>query len=313
MKQRTLGRTGLSVSEIGFGAVEIGLEYGIQVSGRANMPNPQEAVRIVQRALDLGVNVIDTARGYGESERLIGLALRGRRDSVVLMTKVAAIDPSLTGQAVYDFVSNSLETSLSLLQTETVDLYQIHSAKIDVIQRGELVDALDRQRQAGKARFLGATVYTEEEAMAVLDDPRIDVLQIPYSMLDASMNDRVIPRAAKQGVGVVARSVLHRGVLTPKGANGSAEEQRLHRAANEFDFVIDANTYSLPHAAVRFVLSNPNVSCALLGMDSIEQVEANLSYGEFVPLSDEQLQRVRELAPPDPWSILPTPSHRERK
>lgn len=305
MRHRTLGRTGLSVSEIGFGAVEIGLEYGIQVDGKPNRPDDQQAIEIVHRALDLGANVIDTARAYGESERLLGEALVGKRDSVVLMTKVAGIEASVIGRQLDSAITESLETSLRLLQTDTVDVYQIHSAKVELIRRGEITGILDRLRREGKTRFLGATVYTEEEALAVLDDPRIDVIQVAYNMLAPSMGDRVIPLAVERGVGVVARSVLHRGVLTPKGAVGSADEQRLHTAAHQFDFLFDDDTRSLPHAAVRYVLSNAHISCALLGMDCIEQVEQNLSYADAQPYTDDQLRRVRQSAPPDPWSILP--------
>lgn len=305
MKQRTLGRTGLSVSEIGFGAVEIGTEYGIQVAGRPNRPTTEDAIRIVHRALDLGVNAIDTARAYGDSEQILGQALQGRRDSVVLMSKAAAIDPELTGDAVTSFMDDSIETSLRLLATDVIDVYQLHSPPAEQLRRSDVLDQLERYRKAGKVRFLGATVYTEEEAFAAIDDPRIDVLQIAYSMLDSSMNDRVIPAAAKSGVGLVARSVLHRGVLTEKGGRGSAEERRLHQAAAGFDFLFDDQTQSLHHAALRFVLSNQDIHCAILGMDSVEQVEENLSFGEIRPFSADQIQRVRSSAPPNPWSIIP--------
>ena len=117
-----------------------------------------------------------------------------------------------------------------------------------------------------------------------------------------------MPLAAKRGVGVVGRSVLHRGVLTAKGALGSEEDRRLHAAANEFDFLFDDQTQSLPHAAVRFVLSNRGIGIALLGMDSVEQVDENLAYEGFPPFDDEQLRRVRERAPADPWSVLPRES-----
>jgi aryl-alcohol dehydrogenase-like predicted oxidoreductase len=295
----------LRVSELGFGAVEIGVEYGIQVDGKLNRPEEGRAMQIVQRALDLGINLIDTARGYGDSERIIGQAVAGKRDSVVLMTKLAAIDGDLTGEGLQRFMVESLETSLRLLRTEAIDVYQVHSATTTLLQRGEVMGILDRFRRDGKVRFVGATVYGEDDALAVLDDPRMDVLQIAYTMLDASMEDRVIPLAAARGVGVIARSVLHRGVLTPKGTGGSADERRLHEAANGFDWLFDDDTQSLPHAAMRFALSHPGVGCALLGMDSIEQVEQNLGYGDIRPFTSEQLRRVRDSAPPDPWAILP--------
>ena len=313
MQTRTLGRTGLTLSELGFGAVEIGMDYGIRVAGRPNQPTPQEAVLLLRRALELGVNVIDTARGYGESERIIGQAVGGQRDAVVLMTKVSIPDPAACGQDLQRSLGDSLETSLSLLRTDFVDVLSIHSATRPMLDKGEVVGVLDRLRTAGRTRFLGVTVYHEDEALAALDDPRIDVIQIAYSMLDASMDRRVIPLAVKRGVGVVVRSVLHRGVLTTKGAHGSAAERRLHSAALDFDFLFDAQTRSLPHAAIRFALSHPGVGCVLLGMDRLEQVEHNLGFGLIPPYSDAQLRRVREAPPADPWDVLPSPADKPEK
>lgn len=307
MRYRELGRTGLKVSELGFGAVEIGMEYGIQVDGRPNRPSPHEAESIVCRALDLGVNVIDTARGYGESEQIIGRVLASRRDSVVLMSKAAAWEEELTGTGLAAHLRDSLETSLRLLATDTIDVYQIHSAGLEVLQRREAVDVLEGFREQGHVRFLGATVYGEQEARAALADERIDVIQVAYSLLDPSLDQTIIPQAARQNVGVVARSVFHRGVLTSKGPSGSAEERRLHDAALALDIFQSDPTLSLPHAALRFVASNPHVACSVLGMDSMEQVEQNLSFGELEPFSAEQLRRIRESAPDDPWSILPPP------
>ena len=178
MRRRVLGRTGLEVSEIGFGGVEIGLEYGIQVDGVANRPPREQAVRLVRRAVELGVNAIDTARAYGSSESIIGEAIEGHRDAVVIMSKLAAIDPALSGLTLASFVASSLAESLRELRTDVIDVMQLHSVNIEVLRRGEVLDVLERQRDAGKVRFLGATIYTEEEANLALDDDRVDVIQI---------------------------------------------------------------------------------------------------------------------------------------
>ena len=313
MKRRVLGRTGLEVSEIGFGGVEIGLEYGIQVGGQSNCPEQSQAIRIVQRAVELGINVIDTARAYGESEAIIGLALRGCREPVVIMSKLAAIDPTLTGSPLTQFMQQSLEDSLRALRTDVIDVYQIHSASAEVMKRGEILDNLARFQAAGKVRFLGATIYTEEEATAALDDDRVDVIQVPYNLLDPSMDDHVLPRAEKQEVAVVARSVLHRGVLTSKGANGTAAERKLYNTASGLKFLFDEQSSSMPHVATRFVLSNSRIGCALLGMDSLEQVEHNLQFSGADPYDAEVVRRVRDAAPDNPWVILPADASGQRQ
>ncbi len=303
--RRPLGQTELLVSEIGFGGVEIGLEYGIQVRSKNNLPDPAVAIRIVQRAIEMGVNVIDTARGYGASERLIGNAISTIRDQLVVMTKVSCPGKDLHGVALRDLITESLETSLDELQTSYVDVLSVHSASTLILARGDVVDCVDRLRLAGKVRYVGATVYTIQEALAALEDPRIDVLQVAYSLLDPSMADQVIPLAVRRGVGIIARSVLHRGVLTAKGAQGSPDERRLHAHASNYDFLFDDTTTTLPQVAGRFVLSNDGVSCALLGMDTLAQVEENLTALPQAPYPDADITRAITSCPPDPWSILP--------
>ena len=302
---RPLGGTELRISEIGFGGVEIGLEYGIRVRNQTNLPDAGVATRIVQRAIELGVNVIDTARGYGASERIIGDAIGNMRDKLVLMTKVSCPGNEMHGQAVRETITDSLETSLAELQTTYVDVLAVHSASTGILSRGEVVDCLDRLRTAGKVRYVGATVYTAEEALVALQDSRIDVLQIAYSLLDPSMADQIIPLANRRGVGIIARSVLHRGVLTEKGAQGSPDERRLHAHACNYDYLFDRTTTTLPQVAVRFVLSNKGVSCALLGMDTLSQVEENLAALPQTPYPAADISRATVQCPSDPWSILP--------
>ena len=303
--RRPLGHTELLVSEMGFGGVEIGLEYGIQVRSKNNLPDPAVAIGIVQRAIEMGVNVIDTARGYGASERLIGNAISTIRDQLVVMTKVSCPGKDMHGVALRDLITESLETSLGELQTSYVDVLSVHSASTLILARGDVVDCVDRLRLAGKVRYVGATVYTIQEALAALEDPRIDVLQVAYSLLDPSMADQVIPLAVRRGVGIIARSVLHRGVLTAKGAQGSPDERRLHAHASNYDFLFDDTTTTLPQVAVRFVLSNDGVSCALLGMDTLDQVEENLTALPQSSYPDADITRAITLCPTDPWSILP--------
>ena len=281
------------------------MEYGIQVGGEQNMPPADAAVRLLHHAFDNGINVIDTARIYGESERLVGAAIAGRRDELVVMSKSEKIRRELRGAELVTFVERPLHTSLRLLGTDAVDVYQIHSATAELLRRGEVVDGLDAARRAGKIRFLGASVYAPDAALAAIDDPRIDVVQVAYSMLDPSMDEQVIPTAAKRGVGVLTRSVLHRGVLTPKGAHGSAEEARLHQAALRLDFLFDERTRTLPQAAIRFVLSNPHVASALVGMDRLEQVNENIAVSDGRTFATAHVDRVRQMRPADPWAIQP--------
>ena len=144
MKRRRLGRTDLDVSEISLGTVELGLPYGIPEAGRLVQPDEAAAARLLNKALDLGINFIDTARLYGTAEEIIGRALRGRRSEYFLASKVPNFAAeNLTGHALRERVFASVEESLRLLQTDVIDVMMIHSAPVEVIERGEIMAALE--------------------------------------------------------------------------------------------------------------------------------------------------------------------------
>jgi aryl-alcohol dehydrogenase-like predicted oxidoreductase len=207
MECRWLGRTALRVSRVSLGTVELGLEYGLPAARR---PAPPAAARLLHRALDLGINLIDTAPAYGESEEIIGRALRGRRSEVVLATKVEARG----GRGRRRRMRRSLERSLRALRTDVIDLLQLHSATEGVLRRGEAWEALRRFQWEGHIRYIGATTYGEAAAKAALDDGRYDCLQVAYNLLDRRLEERVLPLAREKGVGIIARSVLLKGALT---------------------------------------------------------------------------------------------------
>jgi len=215
MNTRRLGRTGLRVSEIGLGTVELGLDYGVQVAGEHLRPPEEDAARLLNRALDLGVNFIDTARAYGVSEEVMGRALKSRRREYILATKLAAIpEAGQSDRELADQVKTSIETSLRALQTDVIDLLQTHHTPVEVVKAGRVAEAMKEAQAAGHVRFIGASTYGEPAALAVLEDGRFDTLQIAYSALDRTLEDQVLPLAQQKDIGIVVRSVLLRGVLT---------------------------------------------------------------------------------------------------
>jgi aryl-alcohol dehydrogenase-like predicted oxidoreductase len=307
MNYRRLGRTDLNVSEISLGTVELGLDYGL-----AERPGDREAERLVARAIELGVNFFDTARLYGESEAILGRALRGRRARVWLASKVSSFESEgLRGAALRERVMRSVAESLRALQAETLDLLMIHSASTEVIARGELLSILEDLRAAGQARYLGASVYSEEAALAALRAGGYDCLQIAYSLLDRRP-ERYLAAAE---VGIIARSVLLKGALTwrytslPDGLDPlKAAVERLARAAG-------TDAAALPELAYRYVLGQPWVHTALVGASSVEEVEAAVRFASLGPLPADVLQHLRgmdldddALLNPSRWPLLrPSP------
>jgi 1-deoxyxylulose-5-phosphate synthase len=294
MDYRTLGRTGLRVYAIALGTVELGLDYGVPVAGEHLRPSEASAALLLNQALDLGINYIDTARGYGASEEVIGRALRGRRNEYILASKLAPIrDEELSDRELCERVKASLADSLRNLQTDTIDLLQIHHAPADLIRRGRVVAAMQEAQAAGQCRFIGASTYGEEAALAVLADGRYDTLQIAYNVVDRHLEQRVLPQARQKDVGVVVRSVLLRGVLTHRYNLIPDQLAELRAAIAQVDALVGPAARSLPEMAYRYVLAQPAVSTALVGTSRLEELQAALAYAALGPLPPELLARIR--------------------
>lgn len=294
MKRRRLGRTGFLVSAISLGTVEIGLNYGIAAGGAAQRPDEAQADRLLHRALDLGINFIDTARAYGESEAIIGRSLHSRRKEFFLCSKVLSYqDENLSSSELRARVTASVQESLRALQTDVIDMMMIHSAPTEVIDRGEITGILEDLRQTGYFRFIGASVYGEESALKAIESGRYDCLQIAYSMLDRRPEQRVIPAAEKHDIGIVTRSVLLKGALThryrflPEGLNSlKGAVERLAQAAG-------AAVEDLPEAAYRYVLSREVPQTVLVGTGELAELEAVVRYAERGPLDPATVERIR--------------------
>ena len=306
MRYRTLGRTGLQVSEIGLGTVELGLDYGVPVAGEHLRPSEGDAARLLHRALDLGVTFIDTARAYGASEEVIGRALRGRRGDYVLATKLAPIlDEGQPDAVLRKQVRASIAESLRLLQAETIDLLMLHRAPVQLVARGRVLAAVREAQAAGDVRFIGASTYGEKEPLAVLDDGGYDALQVAYNLADRTLEERVLPRAQAQGVGVVVRSVLLRGVLTHRHALLPEALADLRAAIGRLSGLAEAEGLDLSEMAYRFVLAHPAVSSALVGTARPAELEAALDYARQGPLSDALVAAVRGIVVRDRDQLNP--------
>ena len=331
MRFRTLGRTELPVSEISLGTVEIGMDYGIQENGTAQKPDEREAVLLLNRALDLGVNLIDTARAYGQSEEIIGRALMGRRREYFLCSKVLA----KRGTVKQDVV-DSLEQSLRLLKTDVIDIYMIHSATLDVIEDGGVADILNELRESGKFRFTGASIYGEDAALAAIasgsfeghaQDGRgikhpaegasefpsslaarsralcaFDCLQIAHSALDRRPEARVLAAAQQANIGLMARSVLLKGVLTPRYHHLPETLSPLKDAARKLESLCDM---PLPELAYRYVLSRAQPHTALVGASGIHELEAAVLFAEKGPLPEDLIAKVQAVQLADETLLNP--------
>ncbi|PZT75082.1 MULTISPECIES: aldo/keto reductase [unclassified Streptomyces] len=307
MRYRELGRSGLSVSEIGYGAWGIGESSWVGASR-------DESLRALNRAVDLGVNLIDTARGYGESERIVGEVVRARAgDGVLVATKVPpknGVWPAADGTDPADafpgeHIRASLETSLAASGLDHFDVLQFHVWNDEWLGRGDWLETVAALKREGKIRLFGVSVndHAPDSALALVRSGAVDSVQVIYNVFDQSPADALLPACQEYGVGVVVRVALDEGGLTgritadttfPEGDwrnryfrdDRPAEVER-RVAAIVADLGIGQD--EIAEHALRFVLSHPAVSTVIPGMRSVRNVERNTAVGDGRPLTAEQL------------------------
>lgn len=311
MHLRPLGRTGIQVSPYCLGAM---------MFGKLANPDHDECVRMIHAALDRGINFIDTADAYsaGESEEIVGTALKGRRGSVVLATKAflpMGDDPNRRGGS-RRWLTQALEESLRRLQTDHVDLYQLHRPVPGTDIEETLSVLTDLMRQ-GKVRAIGASTFPAAdivEAQWVAERrglARFRTEQPPYSILNRAIERDVLPACARFGMGVMAWSPLAKGMLTGKYRKGRPAPASLRTSffpramtdAASLDAVeqmiplAEASGIPLSHFALAFVVAHPAVTCAIIGPRTPEQLDSYLA-GAGVLLDDALLDRIDAIVPP---------------
>lgn len=297
MRYRVFGKTGWRVSAVSLGTVELGGDYGIYAPAESRRPSEDEAVGLLLRAFEGGVNLVDTAPAYGRSEELIGKALREWRQPVRVATKVGA------GAARREVVE-SLERSLRRLGVGCLDLVQVHNAAAAEIMDGAVFEALEQARRQGKLLFVGASVYGTGAARAALRRPGIDALQVAYNLLDQRM-DAVIAEASARGVAVLIRSAFLKGVLTDRHRHLPARFAALRRAAEKAGKWAEGMGETLPRAALRFCLARGDGASVLAGTRTEGELDDLLATVELPPLTCEALAAAEGLAVNDDALVDP--------
>ncbi|WP_324718065.1 aldo/keto reductase [Carboxydochorda subterranea] len=312
MHYRTLGKTGLRVSEIGFGAWGIGKSMWVGAEDA-------ESIRALNRAIDLGLNFIDTALAYGDghSERLVGQVVRQRSGPIYVATKVPPKNgewparPGVPAGEVFPgaYVVDCAERSLRNLGLETIDVLQLHVWSDEWVGQGDWLDAVQRLKAQGKIRFFGISIndHQPDNALRLIETGVVDTVQVIYNIFDQSPEDRLFPACQRHNVGVIVRVPLDEGGLSgritpdttfPPGDwrndyfRGDRKRQVYERVQRILrDLAITAE--QLPEVALRFTLSHPAVSTVIPGMRSVAHVERNVSAGDGKGLPPEQLRKLK--------------------
>jgi aryl-alcohol dehydrogenase-like predicted oxidoreductase len=315
LEYRNIGETGIRVSEISLGTWALGGEWGAV--------GEEDAYAALNRAVDLGVNFLDTADVYGDgrSEQLIGRLLKDRpQDEISVATKAGRrLDPHTAEGYNHENLSAFVERSLGNLGVEAIDLLQLHCPPTEAYRQDTTFDALDRLREEGKIRHYGVSVEKVEEARMALSYPNVETVQIIFNIFRQKPAEEFFPLAEERNIGILARVPLASGLLSGKMTADRAFSEDDHRNFNREGEAFDrGETFSgvnfetglgaaeelkelvpeghtLAQFALRWILMHPAVSCAIPGGKNPAQVGDNVAAAEMPPLSEATMQRAREI------------------
>lgn len=309
MKYRLLGKTGIHVSEMGFGGWAIGGPvdlFGMPVGW--DSVNDADSTAAIHRALELGVNFFDTADSYGSghSEELLGASLQNK--DCIVATKVG--NARTPNGPIKDFspghMRASLESSLKRLKREKIDVYQLHCPPPEVWQSEQAFELLQQWKEEGKIRASGVSISSVEEGVHLIEKGKVDCLQVLFNVLNQEPARKLLPLAEEHGVGIIIRVPLASGLLTGKFQPGQAfsrddnrknymSPKRLLEATEKLDTLkkmIHNTGYTMSQIALAFILKFPAVSTAIPGAKSAAQTEQNTSACDVV-LSDALFDKIR--------------------
>jgi aryl-alcohol dehydrogenase-like predicted oxidoreductase len=315
MEYRSLGRTGFKVSTISLGCWAIGGTWG--------EVDDKESLRALHKAVDLGTNFFDTADVYGDgrSERLLGQLLRERRGEQIYVTTKAGrrLNPHTVEGFNRENLTAFVERSLDNLGVETLDLLQLHCPPTNVYYTPEVFGVLDDLVKAGKLRFYGVSIERPEEGLKAIEYPGVQSIQVIYNVFRQRPAELLFAEAKKRKVGILARVPLASGLLTGKMTKDTSFEADDHRKFNRNGEAFDRgetfsgvpyelglrlvdelrplvpNGVSMAAFALRWILMNDAVSCAIPGAKRPSQVEGNAAAASLPPLPSETMQRIKAL------------------
>lgn len=315
MKYRALGRTGWNISEIGFGAWGIG-------GGDWGTTDDKASLAALHKAIDLGVNFIDTADVYGDghSEQLIAQVRKVRNEQLIVATKAGRrLNPHVASGYNRQNLTSFVERSLRNLQTEALDLLQLHCPPSEVYDMPEVFGILDDLVQEGKVRFYGVSVERVEEALKAITYPYVQSVQIIFNMFRFKPAEQFFTAASEHRVGILARVPLASGLLTGKLSLQSQFAENDHRKFNRHGEAFDqGETFSgvdyetglraveelrplvpqgatMAQFALRWILMFAEVTAAIPGAKNPEQAEDNVKAAALAPLTNETMLRVQEV------------------
>ncbi len=302
MRYQRFGRTGWDVSALSLGTVEFGVEYGLYGCSEKRSLAAKDAVKIMLHAFEQGVNLVDTAPNYGESERVVGRALKEWSGEVFVATKITLTQDKTTD---INAIVRSIDASLHALGRDVLDLVQIHNATVADLQREELNTLFSQLRQAGKVRCFGTSLYGVDTAHAALDNEHIAVLQVAFNLLDQRMAESLFVAAKEKDIALLGRSALLKGALTERHHQLPPSLAKLKEGVLTAQAWAHRRDDRLSSYALHFCLSQPALSTVLIGVRTKEELDAALEVALRPPIFPQALDSARSLALQDETIIDP--------
>ncbi|HEX7366248.1 MAG TPA: aldo/keto reductase [Pelobium sp.] len=314
MNFRTLGKSNLKISEISLGTWQVGGKWGETF-------NHQNADKILNKAIDSGINFIDTADVYsdGESEKAVGRLVKSRSEKIYVATKCGRkINPHVNVGYTTEVLRKFVEDSLKNMGLETLDLIQLHCPPTEVFYRPEIFELFYKLKKEGKIQNLGVSIEKVEEGIKAMEYPNVCSIQFIYNMFRQRPNELLFDLAKKNNIGLIARVPLASGLLTGKFSKETTFDKDDHRNFNRNGEAFDkGETFSgvdfekgllavkelknffqeesLPQIALKWILQSPEISCVIPGASNVKHLESNLKAGEFPELNLKQLAAIKEI------------------
>jgi len=286
MEKRRFGTTDMDVTVLGFGGAEIGFESAAQA----------DVDTLLNSALDLGLNVIDTGECYRDSEEMIGNAVSHRRDEYFLFTKCGHASGFDEPDWDLKMLEKSIDRSLVRLKTDCLDLIQLHSCSEDLLRKGEVIEVLQRARDAGKTRYIGYS-GDHKPALYAVECGAFDSLQTSINIADQECIDLTLSKAQASGMGVIAKRPIanvawRTGIEKPSNGYVLSYWERLQEL--QYDFTGEGPTEQSVETALRFTLAQPGVSVAIVGTKNPSRWASNAALAGLGPLPPEEVHAIRE-------------------
>lgn len=304
MENRILGKTGIEVSEIAFGGVEIGIPYGLAAS--IDMISEKDAINLLNAAYEKGINFFDTARMYGVSESLMGKAFVDKRKDIVIASKcfhLRDLKRNLpNNEDLESIIRASLNDSLNALKTDYLDVFMLHQADIEILSNEAIADVFVKIKDEGRVRAIGVSTYTLEESFAALDAKVWDMIQLPFNLMDQRQSS-VFDYANKLGVGIVVRSVLLKGLLSGRGERLHSSLKVVEEHIQSYNSLLSKDIDNLPAFATKFALSFKNVTSVLIGIDKLDYLYKSIESANGGFLDPQTLKLAIDSAFPNPEFI----------